>query len=125
MYCLVGLRLFSFLVLCAMPGFSGEIPLPRELVNAFRPPDELAKEFGAYRSPLLFENGERVQTPQDWERRRKEIQQQWHSAMGAWPALLDRPRIEYLKSRERDGFLEHKVRVQVAIDQSLVGYLLV
>ena len=45
-------------------------PLPARLFN---PPTEYRGQFGNFRSPLLFENGEKVNTPQDWQRQRNEI----------------------------------------------------
>ena len=49
------------------------------------------------RSPLIFDDGFRVKTPEDWSRRREEILAYWHGVMGVWPPLIDHPKIEYLK----------------------------
>jgi dienelactone hydrolase len=66
-----------------------------------------------------------VKTPADWQRRRREIQTEWHQVMGAWPPLIEKPRIEYLQKTQRDGFTQCKVRVEIAPGQTDDGYLLV
>lgn len=91
----------------------------------FTPPAEYAGELGSYRSPLLFADGSKVETPQDWARRRKEILDHWHGVMGAWPPLVERPAIEVLESAQRENFTQKKVRVQVAPEETVEGYLLI
>ena len=39
----------------------------------FTPPEAWRGKFGDYRSPLLFNDGTKVETPADWQRRRTEI----------------------------------------------------
>lgn len=95
------------------------------LAPYFTPPPEFAGKLGDYRSPLLFEDGTPVRTKEDWARRRKEILDHWNKVMGQWPAVLEKPRIEYLEKSQRDGFIQHKVKVEVAKGQMLDGYLLV
>jgi hypothetical protein len=80
----------------------------------FRPPAELAKDLGDYRSPLRFADGTPVKSARDWPRRRREILKQWHDFMGAWPELIARPKIEYLKKERREGLTQHHVRIEVA-----------
>ena len=63
----------------------------RRLAPFFRPPPSLANDFGPYRSPLRFDEGRPVRDAADWARRRDEILRHWHSVMGPWPPLLDRP----------------------------------
>ena len=65
---------------------------PAKLAPFFRPPDQYAKDFGDYRSPLLFNDGTRVKDAAGWKKRRQEILDAWHKQMGAWPPLLDRPK---------------------------------
>jgi dienelactone hydrolase len=95
------------------------------LAPHFAPPPEYAGKLGTYRSPLLFDDGTPVKSPDDWPRRRQEILAHWHKVMGAWPPVIDKPRIEYLEKSQRDGFTQHKVRVEVARGQTAAGYLLV
>jgi dienelactone hydrolase len=91
----------------------------------FDPPAEYAGKLGGYRSPLLFADGSAVRTPDDWRRRREAILSDWHRIMGAWPPVIDAPKIEYLAKSQRDGFTQHKVRVETARGQMTDGYLLV
>ena len=95
------------------------------LAPHFAPPPEYAGKLGDYRSPLLFDDGTPVRTKEEWPRRRQEILSHWHKVMGAWPPVIERPRIEYLEKSQRDGFTQHKVRVEVATERMAPGYLLV
>ncbi len=99
--------------------------VPESLVSAFRPPDEFRDDPGSYRSPLKFDNGRQVRNGADWRERRKEILSTWHGIMGAWPPLIERPRVEVLTTERREGFEQRRVRVEVASNRSLEGYLLV
>lgn len=90
------------------------------------PPLEFAGDFGQYKSPLVFDDGTVAKTPEDWQRRRREILNTWHEMMGTWPPLIERPAIEYLAEEQRENFTQHKVRVEIAPKQQTVdGYLLV
>jgi beta-glucanase (GH16 family) len=92
----------------------------------FKPPAEFAGDFGSYKSPLIFDDGTVVKTPADWQRRRREILKTWTGLMGAWPPLVKEPKIEYLATKHRENFTQHKVRVEIAPDgQTVDGYLLV
>jgi dienelactone hydrolase len=100
--------------------------IPKQIAPFFRPPPELANDFGKYRSPLTFYNGTHVKTQQDWKKRRNEIIQTWHGIMGHWPPMIEKPKIEYLDKKRRESFTQHKVRVEIAPQQQTVdGYLLV
>ncbi|QOV89966.1 dienelactone hydrolase family protein [Humisphaera borealis] len=100
-------------------------PMDESLVRHFAVPPAFVGKLGTYRSPLLFDDGTSVKTPQDWQRRRQEILGYWHKTMGAWPAVIDKPRIEYLEKSQREGFTQHKVKVETAVGQMTGGYLLV
>jgi hypothetical protein len=89
------------------------------------PPQAFAGKLGDYRSPLRFEDGGEVKTAADWRRRREEILAKWNGVMGAWPAVIDRPKIEIIQSAARENFTQHKVRVEIAAGQTADGYLLV
>src|SRR5947207_2882540 len=77
--------------------------LGRKLAPHFQPPPELANDFGAYKSPLVFDDGRKVKTAADWQLRRKEIRKTWDNALGAWPPLVEKPTIEYLEKERRDN----------------------
>ncbi len=124
----------GFVVLLMLPGISqpnatgGALKenLPANIADAFEPPAEYKNDLGGYRSPLLFRDGGIVKTPEDWKRRRAEILKYWHEMLGAWPALLEKPGIEYLTKTKRDNITQHKVRVEIAPDKhSVDGYLLI
>ena len=95
-----------------------------ELTPYFSPPDSLKNESGNYRSPLIFNNGDSVRTPEDWSRRRKEIRDTWMSMMGEWPPLIEDNLLEYIDSVKRDGYMEYKVRFDWLPCGKTTGYLL-
>lgn len=80
----------------------------------FQPPEELADEFGSYKSPLKFYDGTPVKTPEDWKRRRQEILDKWHGLMGTWPELLKNPKVEILKEERRGNITQRQVRIELA-----------
>ena len=84
------------------------------LAPFFHPPKEFAGNFGDYKSPLKFYDGSPVKTPDDWPKRRKEILQYWNDALGAWPPLIEKPKIEYLEKETKDGYTQNHVRIEVA-----------
>ena len=91
----------------------------------FKPPARFANDLGGYKSPLVFEDGSRAKTPADWRRRRREILEAWHGEMGRWPPRIEKPSIEALETRRREGFTQKKVRLEVAPGRKHYGYLLV
>jgi hypothetical protein len=95
------------------------------IASFFKPPPEWADDFGSYKSPLIFEDGRTVKSAGDWSKRRAEILRFWHGMMGAWPALIERPKIETLVTTNRENFIQHRVRVEIAPQQTAEGYLLV
>ena len=88
--------------------------VPARLAPFFKPPAQLASEFGGYRSPLLFDDGTEVRTAKDWEKRRGEILNYWHTAMGKWPALIEKPRIEYRAKERRGEIIQRTVKIETA-----------
>ncbi len=91
----------------------------------FQPPKALASDFGSYRSPLTFEGGAEIKSVTEWAKRRAEILQYWHRTMGSWPPLLEKPRLEILRSEPREKLTQHRVRVELARAQFGEGFLLV
>lgn len=88
---------------------------PEKRIGPFvQPPPEFANDLGTYRSPLLFADGRPVKDAADWQKRRDEILKTWHEFMGPWPALLEKPKIEYLEKEQRENVTQHHVRVEVA-----------
>jgi hypothetical protein len=91
----------------------------------FQPPPEFVGQFGNYRSPLLFADGSRAQSAADWQRRREEIRRQWMELMGPWPPLIQKPKMEFLSKSRRENFTQHRVRLEIAPQQSGDSWLLV
>ena len=105
-------------------GKSHEAP-PGAIASAFEPPAAFREDLGDYRSPLIFNDGRPVRDPADWQARRREILGAWHAIMGAWPALIDRPKVEVIGTQHRENFEQRRVRVEVAQGRTMEGYLLV
>jgi dienelactone hydrolase len=93
------------------------------LAPYFQPPQAWEKP-GAFRSPLQFDDGTRVQSAKDWPRRRGEILKYWHSVMGEWPPLLPKPAMETIREERRDGITQRRVNLEVAPQQKQEGWLL-
>ena len=91
----------------------------------FTPPREWRGKLGRYRSPLRFNDGSRAETPADWARRRAEIRSDWMKLMGAWPALITKPRVEVLGETRRENFRQIKVRFKWTPVEFTTGYLLI
>ncbi len=99
--------------------------VPPALRPFFSPPPEHAALAPGLRSPLLFADGRPVATPAEWPARRAEILAYWHGRMGAWPPLLERPRVELSERQERGGgIVQHRVNLEVAPGVMQHGFLL-
>jgi len=96
-----------------------------DLLPFFSPPDEFKDKLGDFRSTMKFDDGSAVKSPADWPRRRAEILKYWHSVMGEWPALVAKPRVEFVAKEHVENFTRHKVRVETATDKLQDAYLLV
>lgn len=99
-------------------------PAWQTIAPFFKPPAEYANQFGGYRSPLLFNDGTRVESAADWPRRREEILRQWNGWMGPWPPALEQSKLETLFSTNREDFVQRRVRLDIAPDQTGEGWLL-
>jgi len=119
------LTLFS-VVLLVVSSQSWAEEVPDTIAPFFRPPPELAGDFGTYKSPLIFDDGTKVKTPADWQRRRQEILHTWCGYLGDWPPLINKPDITYLAKERRENFTQHQVRIEIAPGgQTVDGYLLI
>jgi len=99
---------------------------PGRLAPFFRPPPEFAKNLGNYRSPLTFDDGTQVRNAEDWHKRRAEILKYWHAAMGEWPALIEKPKVEYLSMDSRGSVTQHHIKIETAPGREVDdAYLLV
>lgn len=120
-----GFACLGFLVPAAANAADRE-ELAAQLRPYYQPPAEFAMQFGEYHSPLLFADGTRVQSADQWPRRREELLALWTRRLGAWPALVERPVVTKLETVQRDGFTQHHVAVQISPEGKRIdGYLLV
>ncbi len=102
-------------VLAGLCGRAGAAEEPgSRLAPFFHPPAEFAGDFGPYKSPLKFEDGRAVKNADDWAKRRREIRKTWHDIMGPWPALIEKPKIDYLAKERREDLTQHHIRIEIA-----------
>ncbi|MGE0608033.1 MAG: alpha/beta hydrolase family protein [Pirellulales bacterium] len=118
--------LAAVLAMLGNPLLGGEQELLLQLKPYYQPPTEFAGKLGPYRSPLELKDGSRVDSPAAWAKRREELAALWRQRLGAWPPLVEQPKVETLESVEREGYTEHRVRLQIAATgQTADGYLLI
>lgn len=91
----------------------------------FSSPAPFSNDFGSYRSPLEFSDGRKVKSAADWHGRRKEIIETWTAFLGPWPPLIEKPQIEWFAKTNRDNFVQHRVRLEIAKGLNTDGYILV
>lgn len=96
----------------------------KKIAHFFTPPVNFKNNYGNYRSPLKFYNGEPVKTPEDWIKRRQEILTQWNKMMGDWPPLLKDQQMQFLDSVRRDGFTQYRIKFHWTPNEETEGYLL-
>jgi hypothetical protein len=115
------MRILSLLALivCIPTVVAAETPADAEAIwkkiaPDFKPPADLANKFGAYKSPLKFDDGTPVKSAADWAKRRQEILKTWNDLLGPWPTVIDKPKIEYLEKEQRDNFTQHHIKLEVA-----------
>lgn len=95
------------------------------LAPLFAPPSEFAEDYGDYRSPLRFENGDEVRTAAEWAKRREEIRAAWTERLGEWPPLITEPVVETLESVKEENFTRHQIRFLWTPTQQTTGYLFI
>lgn len=91
----------------------------------FSPPREFKDQYGSYRSPLKFYDGNEVKTPGDWKKRRKEILDKWNGMMGEWPPLIKNQKMEVIETTQKDGYTMKRVRFNWLPNDITEGYLLI
>lgn len=88
------------------------------LAPFFQPPAKYANDYGSYRSVLKFNDGTPVKNAADWAKRRQEILTTWHGLMGAWPAMVEKPKVEVLAEEKREQLTQQHIRLQIAPDRT-------
>ena len=119
-------RVPVFFVACMFAGPVSADEPPAKLAPFFKPPAEFAKDFGPYRSPLMFDDGTVVKNAKEWSNRRGEILKYWHGQMGEWPALIEKPKAELGAKTDRDGVTQYALKIETAPGRTVEdAYLLV
>lgn len=107
-------------------GWRASLESPASRIAPFcRPPSSLATNFGNYHTLLQFADGRPVRDASDWAARRREILEYWQGQMGAWPALIEHPHIEWISQEPRENFTQHRIRLEIAKDRMAEAWLLV
>ena len=91
----------------------------------FSPPEQYVNKFGKHPDPLKFYDGREVKNNEDWQKRRKEILDRWHTMMGRWPPLILHPSVEIMSSIHRDNFTQYSIRFNWRPDETTDAYLLI
>jgi hypothetical protein len=108
------LTLLTAAAVTADPAADAEDSPVKRLAPFFHAPKEYAGDLGSYKSPLKFYDGSPVKSAADWPKRRQEILKYWNDAMGPWPALIEKPKIEYLDKERGDAYTRCHVRLEIA-----------
>ena len=91
----------------------------------FSVPAKFASDFGNHRSVLKLSDGRTVTTPEEWQRRRQELHDDWTKLLGPWPPLISNPNVTILASERRENFVQHRIRFLWTPKEFTTGYLLV
>ncbi len=97
----------------------------KQIAPHFSPPKKFAKDFGDFRSPLKFTDGQPVRSVDDWKKRRAELLKQWQDLLGHWPPLITKPKVEVLDSKRRENFQQLHIRFKWTPNEFTNGYLLI
>jgi hypothetical protein len=95
---------------------------PSTIAPLFAP---ATNSFGKYKTLLRFDDGRDIKNAADWADRRREIRADWEREIGAWPPLIESPKLEILGTTNRETFLQHRIRLETAPGQNTEGYLLI
>ncbi|MDD4515788.1 prolyl oligopeptidase family serine peptidase [Massilibacteroides sp.] len=96
-----------------------------KIVPFFSPEAQFANIYGDYRSPLLFKNGQKVKTKEEWFKRRQEIRVDWMSRMGKWPPIMTDQVMKIVKDSTNELYDQYKVSFNWTPTEKTEGYLLV
>jgi hypothetical protein len=97
----------------------------QRLSPLFTPPPALRSDLGEFRPVLQFDDGRPVRDAGEWRQRRAEILADWHRLLGPWPQLLERPATQLLWQEPVEGFVRHRLDVELAPGRKTGVYLLV
>ena len=63
----------------------------------------------------MFDDGKVVNAAADWPRRRAEIVSTWTKHLGEWPPLIEKPRVETVKTTKRENIAQTQLRLGIAL----------
>ncbi len=104
---------------------SNEKSLPPSIAQFFQPPKDWAGQLGSYRSPLLKSDGTTVEDVNGWRARRTELRAWWDEQLGAWPPLIEKPKVTILETVKRENFRQTKIRYLWTPNEETTAYLLI
>ena len=108
-------RFSSLILLLAASGSVLADDIPAKLAPYYKPPAELANDLGDYRSPLKFDDGTPVRNAAATGRSAAaRSSRTGTSAMGPWPPLIEKPKLEYLAKEQRENVTQHHIRIETA-----------
>ena len=108
------------------PGTSDEHATASHIIAPFfHPPAEFENQYGEFADPMVFEDGTRVKTPDDWKRRRLELLTRWRKDLGDWPPLITEPETRVISTVKRENYSQQKIRFRWTPNQWTEAYLLV
>lgn len=99
--------------------------VPQTIREAFAVPSQWQNKFGAFRSPLIFNDGHKVASVNDWILRRNELLSDWHRLLGTWPEMITEPKVEVIEEQRRENFRQLKIRFLWTPNELTTGYLLI
>lgn len=121
-------KLSSYILLSLLTlqiAFAQKDELHRALSPYFSPPDSLKGDLGGLRSPLIFNDGTPVETPDQWKKRKMEIKADWDNYLGEWPAFYEKQDFQYLDTVDNGNYIQYEVQFKWTPDEITKGYLLV
>ena len=117
--------IFVSLIACGPKQIKPAALLWQNISPYFIPPAQYENDYGDYRSPLLFYDGRKVNSPAEWQKRRKEIKDRWNEMLGQWPPLLENQHLTILDSTRVEDFTKLTVQFNWAPNERTTGYLLI
>src|SRR5690606_17578024 len=96
-----------------------------EISPYFQAPASYENQFGDYKSVLIDEEGNEIQSKSAWLKQREKIKAKWMNQMGQWPAFLEDQKLQFLDTTVREGYTEYVVAFDWLPNRETQGYLLV
>ncbi len=102
-----------------------KVKIWNQISSYFTPPEKYINQYGNYRSPLTFNNGDTVKTKEEWLLRKKEIKDTWMGMMGQWPPIIENQKLQIIETEEKETYTQHKVSFYWTPKEQTEAYLLI